>query len=92
MFGQISYKGKWIKVKSSLPPRVKKYVLAHEIYHGKDKQEWGGRLGGEIRATVCCGTEDPLGMFHTLWAGILETRFENPFKKIVRFFRCCVFE
>ncbi len=75
LLGLVNTKNKTIKIKKSLKSSVKKYVLAHEIYHIKDKSRWGGTLGAEIRATIYCGIRNPWGMIETFFTG-------NIFKKL----------
>ncbi len=58
-------------VREDLPPRVKKFVEAHELYHCLDTATWGGWIGREIRANFFPGCRDPVG----LWATILSTVF-----------------
>jgi len=54
-------------VRQDLPPRVKKFVKAHELYHCRDKATWGGWVGREIRANSMCGLKDPIGLIATAW-------------------------
>lgn len=59
-------------VRQDLPPRVKKFVKAHELYHCQDKSNFGGWLGREIRANVIPGLKDPIGLAATVWKTITE--------------------
>jgi hypothetical protein len=59
-------------VRQDLPPRVKKFVKAHELYHCQDKSNFGGWLGREIRANVIPGLKDPIGLAATVWKTITD--------------------
>jgi hypothetical protein len=59
-------------VRQDLPPRVKKFVKAHELYHCQDKSNFGGWLGREIRANVIPGLKDPIGLAATAWKTITD--------------------
>ncbi len=59
-------------VRQDLPPRVKKFVKAHELYHCQDKSNFGGWLGREIRANVIPGLKDPIGLMATVWKTITD--------------------
>lgn len=59
-------------VRQDLPPRVKKFVKAHELYHCQDKSDFGGWLGREIRANVIPGLKDPVGLAATVWKTITD--------------------
>ena len=59
-------------VRQDLPPRVKKFVKAHELYHCQDKSNFGGWLGREIRANVIPGLKDPIGLATTVWKTITD--------------------
>jgi hypothetical protein len=59
-------------VRQDLPPRVKNFVKAHELYHCRDKANWGGWLGREIRANVIPGLKDPIGLAATVWKTITD--------------------
>ncbi|UZE94289.1 MAG: hypothetical protein IB618_01825 [Candidatus Pacearchaeota archaeon] len=83
--GLVDTKKRIIKINKSRSPSVKRYVLAHEIYHVKDKGKWGGTLGAETRATFYCGLRDPIGMFKTAFTG-------NIFKGIKNFFKIYIFK
>jgi hypothetical protein len=82
--GIINPKNRIIRIKKSLHPRAKKYVLAHEIYHAKDKARWGGRLGAEIRATIYCGIRDSGGMLMTAFSGNIIKGLSNFFKLYIQ--------
>ena len=56
----------WVREDLSL--HVKRFVLAHEIYHLTDEWTWGGWIGRELRANVMCGIKDPKGFFATIIA------------------------
>lgn len=58
--------GKNAIVRQDLPPRVKNFVKAHELYHCQDKATWGGWIGKEIRANVMPGLKDPIGLGATI--------------------------
>jgi len=59
-------------VRQDLPPRIKKFVKAHELYHCQDKSNFGGWLGREIRANVIPGLKDPIGLAATVWKTITD--------------------
>ena len=59
-------------VRQDLPPRVKNFVKAHELYHCQDKSNFGGWLGREIRANVIPGLKDPIGLAATVWKTITD--------------------
>ncbi len=59
-------------VRQDLPPQVKKFVKAHELYHCQDKSDFGGWLGREIRANVIPGLKDPVGLVATIWKTITD--------------------
>ena len=59
-------------VRQDLPPRVKKFVKAHELYHCQDKSNFGGWLGREIRANAIPGLKDPIGLAATTWKTITD--------------------
>lgn len=59
-------------VRQDLPPRVKNFVKAHELYHCQDKSNFGGWLGREIRANVVPGLKDPIGFAATVWKTITD--------------------
>lgn len=58
--------GKNATVRQDLPPRVKNFVKAHELYHCQDKATWGGWIGSEIRANIIPGLKDPIGLGATI--------------------------
>ena len=64
--------GKSAVVRQDLPPRVKEFVKAHELYHCQDKSNFGGWLGREIRANVIPGLKDPIGLAATVWKTITD--------------------
>jgi hypothetical protein len=59
-------------VRQDLPPRIKNFVKAHELYHCQDKSNFGGWLGREIRANVIPGLKDPIGLAATVWETITD--------------------
>lgn len=60
-------------VREDLPPLVKRFVTAHELYHLSDKGKFGGWVGSEIRANLIPGLKDPIGLAATIWATITDT-------------------
>ena len=64
--------GNRVVVRQDLPPRVKNFVKAHELYHCQDKSDFGGWLGREIRANVIPGLKDPIGLAATVWKTITD--------------------
>ncbi len=63
--------GNSVVVRQDLPPRVKKFVKTHELYHCQDKSNFGGRLGRQIRAIMFPGLKDPVGLAETVWKTII---------------------
>jgi hypothetical protein len=59
-----------VYVRDDLPPRVRRFVENHEIYHVTDKYTWGGWVGRELRANLVPGLRDPVGLLLTIWATI----------------------
>ncbi len=59
-------------VRQDLPPRVKRFVKAHELYHCQDKSNFGGWAGREIRANFFPGLKDPVGLIATAWKTITD--------------------
>jgi len=59
-------------VRQDLPPRVKKFVRSHELYHCQDKSDRGGWLGKELRANLIPGLKDPVGLAVTIWATVTD--------------------
>jgi hypothetical protein len=57
-------------IREDLPPRISRFVTAHEIYHCTDKAKWGGWVGREIRANIIPGIKDPIGLMATIWATV----------------------
>lgn len=71
---------KTIQIRRSLPLEIKKYVLAHEIYHAKDKRRWGGTALSEIRAVMRCDIRHyPLQMLKLTFGGNLVKTIKNRF-------------
>jgi len=74
-----------VTVREDLPPRVRQFVTAHELYHLQDKATWGGQAGRDLRANIVPGLDDPLGFAATAWSAITDTdrinflvhRFQN---------------
>ena len=59
-------------IREDLPPRVKKFVKAHELYHLQDKATWGGWIGREIRANLVPGFKDPIGLIAAVWKTVTD--------------------
>ncbi len=78
LLGSFTEKNKTIRIRKYLSPDIKRYVLAHEIYHAKDKRKGDKPLGiiiAEIKATIYAGFKEPVG--------ILKVAFgKNMFKRI----------
>jgi hypothetical protein len=66
--------GDEVIVRNDLPPRVKKFVKSHELYHCKDDSNFGGWIGREIRANLIPGIKDPLGLLATIKASLSKDR------------------
>jgi len=72
-----------VRVREDLSPRVKRFVLAHELYHTGDNAKWGGWIGREIRASIIPAMSDPIGFTATIFASLTPTRllfYFNRFK------------
>lgn len=83
LFGKAETGGTRAVVREDLPPRVKKFVKAHEIAHCADTKTWGGALGSEIRATVKPALKDPIGFLATAWATLTSAdRIKLYFRRI----------
>jgi len=63
-----------VRIREDLSPRVKRFVLAHELYHAGDYAEWGGWIGKEIRANIVPAVGDPVGFISTVFASLTPTR------------------
>lgn len=59
-------------VREDLPPRVKQFVTAHELYHLRDTATWGGWLGRELRANIVPGFRDPVGLLATITSTVTD--------------------
>ncbi len=59
-------------VREDLPPRVKRFVEQHELFHCRDNSTFGGWIGSEIRANIVPGIKDPIGLLATIWATITD--------------------
>lgn len=60
-FSGYAHKGE-VYISGALSGRSKRFVIQHELYHLRDKQNWLGYFGQELRANVVCGLKDPLGL------------------------------
>lgn len=63
-----------VRVREDLSPRVKRFVLAHELYHAGDYAEWGGWIGKEVRANIVPAVSDPVGFTSTVFASLTPAR------------------
>jgi hypothetical protein len=68
-----TYKGE-VYVRADLSPRVRRFVISHEVYHLQDQQLWLGWLGGELRANFVPGMKDPIGLLLTIRASLTRER------------------
>lgn len=59
--GGIREKRCYVEVREDLSPRVKRFVLKHELYHLTDEHTWLGDRGREIRANFVPAFRDPVG-------------------------------
>jgi len=59
-------------------------VTEHEVAHCEDKQNWGGYLGSEVRATFGPMLKDPVGFVATVYQGVKEGRLKNVIQNILR--------
>ena len=59
-------------IREDLPPRIKNFVQAHELYHLQDQATWGGWIGREVRANIVPGLKDPIGLLATAWGSITD--------------------
>jgi len=80
LFGFAS--GNTATVRYDLSPRVKQFVLQHELYHLKDKSTWGGWLGREIRANFYPALKDPVGFAATVGASLTAERLKFYWQRI----------
>jgi hypothetical protein len=69
----IAYRNE-VRVREDLSPRIKRFVLAHELYHARDYANWGGWIGREIRANLVPAVNDPIGFFVTVFASLKPDR------------------
>lgn len=63
-----------VRIREDLSPRVKRFVLAHELYHAGDYATWGGWIGKEIRANLVPAVSDPVGFTSTVFASLTPAR------------------
>lgn len=63
-----------VRVREDLSPRIKRFVLAHELYHTGDYTIWGGWVGREIRANIVPAITDPVGFASTVLASLTPSR------------------
>jgi hypothetical protein len=68
-----AHKGE-VYVRSDLLPKVKRFVISHEMYHLQDRRVWLGWLGGELRANFVPGMKDPVGLLLTIKASLTRER------------------
>ncbi len=68
--GGINKKECYAEVREDLSPRLKKFVLAHELYHLIDERTWLGNRGREIRANFVPAMHDPAGFMTCLAATV----------------------
>lgn len=61
-FGNVGESGCYALVRGDLPHRVKRFVVEHELYHLKDRRQWWGGFGKELRANLIPGCRNPLGL------------------------------
>lgn len=61
-FGRAVYSEGTAYVRDDLPPRVKRFTVAHELYHLGDRARWWGWFGRELRANLVPALRDPLGL------------------------------
>ncbi len=62
------YEDWYIEVRDDLPPRVKKFVRSHELYHHSDTSEWWWWIWREVRANLFPGLKDPIWLLATIYA------------------------
>lgn len=70
-----------VRVRVDLSPRVKRFVLAHELYHTQDHSKWGGWVGREIRASIVPALSDPIGFVSTALASLSPSRLAFYFQR-----------
>ena len=51
-YGHINEEYAWADIRDDLPPRVKSFVIEHELYHLRDKWKWWGSFGAELRSNL----------------------------------------
>lgn len=59
-----------VYIRDDLSNKVRRFVIAHEIYHLKDDKKWLGWVGRELRANIVCGIHDPAGFMSTIFASL----------------------
>jgi len=81
-FGHIV--GGEVYVRDDLSNKVKKFVIAHEIYHLNDEKKWLGWVGREARANVVCGVRDPHGFVSTVFASLNKKRIAAYLRSLIK--------
>lgn len=74
----------YVKIRSDLSPRVKRFVRSHELYHVKDRSNAGGWMGREIRANLIPGLTDPVGLLATIKASLSPERLKFYWQRLMR--------
>lgn len=69
-FGRIGQETCEAWVREDLSPRVKRFVVAHELYHLVDRHRWLGAYGRELRTNVVPGCRDPIGLLACVCATV----------------------
>lgn len=72
-----------VKVREDLPPRIKRFVLAHELYHIGDRSK-SGWIGREIKANLIPAMSDPIGFIQTSCASLTPTRLSYYFQRFLK--------
>lgn len=83
-FGRAVYRERTAYVREDLPPRVKRFTVAHELYHLRDRRRWGGAFGRELRANLVPALRDPLGLLACMWANCNRERIAFYWDRIRR--------
>lgn len=61
----------YVEIRDDLSPRVKRFVIKHELYHLVDKHKWLSDRGREIRANFVPAMSDPIGFTACVLATVL---------------------
>ncbi len=66
--GHVNLGFAYAKVRNDLSPRIRSFVIQHELYHLTDRWRWWGKFGEEIRANLVPGIANPIDLIATVFA------------------------